>query len=347
MDDPEGGVTILRESRAAADRLGLLDERFRADANLTTVLDLLGRREEALAVAFEGIEAAERAGLAEIYGNFLRGNAAETLFTLGRWQESRALSLDALALAGARIQSAGLTAALAAFEYALLNLAIVEIESSAAEPAARLLGQLLIDLEPSPDLESSVPTHLAAASLARWRGDLDDARRAIASGWERVAATEDWALLARVAADGVEIEADVRPVARTRRDLALVASARERASVMLAADARRPRAASSGPALGSRHEGEALLLTARMHRARIDRRRARRLARARRDWAGLGVPYRAARARFHEAAARLRGGGGRREAGGCARAAPGRVRGGAVARRRAVRRASRTSRAAR
>jgi DNA-binding CsgD family transcriptional regulator len=308
MDDPEGGVTILRESRAAADRLGLLDERFRADANLTTVLDLLGRREEALAVAFEGIEAAERAGLAEIYGNFLRGNAAETLFSLGRWEESRALSLDALALAGARIQSAGLTSALAAFEYALLNLAIVEIESSAAEPAARLLGQLLIDLEPSPDLESSVPTYLAAASLARWRGDLDDARRAIASGWERVSATEDWSLLARVAADGVEIEADVAASARSRRDLALLASARERASEMLARADEAVAAASSGPVPGSRREGEALLLTARMHRARIDHDDDpdawRSLAAT---WEAIGVPYRAARARFHEAAARLGG----------------------------------------
>ncbi|MCU0504356.1 MAG: AAA family ATPase [Chloroflexi bacterium] len=308
MDDPEGGVTILRESRAAADRLGLLDERFRADANLTTVLDLLGRREEALAVAFEGIEAAERAGLAEIYGNFLRGNAAETLFTLGRWEGSRALSQDALALAGARIPSAGLTAALAAFEYALLNLAIVEIESSAAEPAARLLGQLLIDLEPSPDLESSVPTYLAAASLARWRGDLDDARRAIAAGWERVAGTEDWALLARVAADGIEVEADAAAGARARRDLPLVASARERASAMLARTEEAVAAAASGPAPGSRREGEALLRAARMHRDRIDHAdRPDDWAALARTWDDLGVPYRAARARFHEAAARLRG----------------------------------------
>ena len=129
-DDPEGGVTVIRESRAAADRLGLLDERFRADANLTTVLDLLGRREEALTVAFDGIAAAQRAGLEEVYGNFLRGNAAETLFAMGRWEESRALSLDALAWGPAG----------AAFVYPALNLATVEIESHAGEAAARLLG---------------------------------------------------------------------------------------------------------------------------------------------------------------------------------------------------------------
>ncbi len=296
-DDPEGGVEVLRQSRSAADRLGLLDERFRADANLTTVLDLLGRREEALSVAFEGIEAATRAGLAEIYGNFLRGNAAETLFSLGRWDESRALSLDALAWGPAG----------SAFEYPALNLAIVEIESNAGEPAARLLGQLLVGLETSPDLESSVPTYLAAASLARWRGDLQDARRAIAAGWDRVSDTEDWALLVRVAADGLEVEADAAASARSRRDLALLASARERASVMHARAETAVAQASSGPAHGSRREAEALLETARLHRARIDGRddpdQWRALAET---WDVLGVPYRAARARYHEAAARLR-----------------------------------------
>ncbi len=310
MDDPEGGLSVLRESRDAAERLGLLDERFRAEANLTTVLDLLGRREEALAVAFDGIREAERAGLAEIYGNFLRGNAAETLFLLGRWDESRALSLDALALAGAWIRSTGLTAALAAFEYSVLNLAIVEIESDAGEAAAHLLGQLLIDLETSPDLESSVPTLLAAASLARWRGDLDDARRAIASAWDRVAGTEDWALLARVAALGLEVEADAAGSARSRRDLATLASARERATLMLAAAVDAVARASAGPAIGSRREAEALVATARAHRARIDRSDTPEDWHAiAAEWDAIGVPYRAARARFDEAAARLRAGG--------------------------------------
>ena len=296
---------MLRESRAAAERLGLLDERFRADANLTTVLDLLGRRREALAVAFEGIEAAKRAGLEEVYGNFLRGNAAETLFSLGRWDELRQLSLEALAWGPAGAWgSAGAT-----FEYPALNLAIVEIESNAGELAGSLLGQLLVGLETSPDLESSVPTYLAAASLARWRGDLDDARRAIDAGWRRVSGTEDWALMTRVAALAAEIEATAAVEARARRDLAAVLASRATIDAMIAQAESTVARAAAGPASGSRGEAEALIATARMHRARAERHDSadgwRDLAVA---WTRLGVPYHAARARWHEAEARLRSG---------------------------------------
>ncbi len=299
-DDPEGGIAVIRESRAAAERLGLLDERFRADANLTTVLDLLGRREEALAVAVEGIAAAQRAGLEEVYGNFLRGNAAETLFALGRWEESRALSLDALAW--------GPTAA--AFVYPALNLANVEIESNAGEAAAALLGRLLVELETHPDLESSVPTYLAAASLARWQGDPDDARRSVAAGWRRVRGTEDWSLIGRVVALGVEIEADVVVAARARRDLASVAGARERASEMLAAAERAVGRAGHGAVFADSAEAAARLATARMHRDRMDRRDAPDGWQAvAGSWEALGVPYQAARARFHEATSRLGAGG--------------------------------------
>jgi len=297
-DDPEEGVAVLEESRRAAERFGLLDERFRAEANLTTVLDLLGRREEALAVAFEGIEAAQRVGLEEVYGNFLRGNAAETLFSLGRWDESRALSLEALAWGPAE----------GAFEYPALNLAIVEIESNAGELAGSLLGQLLVGLETSPDLESSVPTYLAAASLARWRGNLDDARRATAAGWQRVRGTEDWALIARMAAFGAEIEASAMGTAHARRDLAAVVAARELTTEMIATAEVAVARTGAGPASGIRREAEALLATARMHRARLDRRDdADGWETLARTWDGLGVPYQAARARWHEAEARLRG----------------------------------------
>ncbi len=304
MDDPDGGIAVLEASRQAAERFGLLDERFRAEANLTTVLDLLGRREEALEVAFEGIEAAQRAGLEEVYGNFLRGNAAETLFSLGRWDESRALSLEALAWGPVGWGPAG-----AAFEYPALNLAIVEIESNAGELAGSLLGQLLVGLETSPDLETSVPTYLAAASLARWRGDLDDARRAVAAGWRRVRDTEDWALIARVAALSAEIEAAAVGTPHARRDLAAVLAARQVTTEMIAAAEAAVARVGAGPASGPRREAEALLATARMHRARLDRRdTADGWDALARTWDGLGVPYHAARARWHETETRLRGG---------------------------------------
>jgi hypothetical protein len=95
-EDPEPAVWKLRQTRDEAAELGRLDDLFRVYANLTTVLDLLGRRDEAIAIAYEGIAEAERAGQATVYGNFLRANAADSLFFLGRWAECRRLCLDAL-----------------------------------------------------------------------------------------------------------------------------------------------------------------------------------------------------------------------------------------------------------
>ncbi|HEY5486156.1 MAG TPA: AAA family ATPase, partial [Candidatus Limnocylindrales bacterium] len=95
-EDPEPAVWKLRQNRDEAAELGRLDDLFRVYANLTTVLDLLGRRDEAIAIAYEGIAEAGRAGQATVYGNFLRANAADSLFYLGRWPECRRLCLDAL-----------------------------------------------------------------------------------------------------------------------------------------------------------------------------------------------------------------------------------------------------------
>ena len=71
------------------------DALFRIRANLTTVLDLVGRRAEAVEVAYDGIEDARRAGLEAVYGNFLAGNVADSLFLLGRWPEARAAQRSA------------------------------------------------------------------------------------------------------------------------------------------------------------------------------------------------------------------------------------------------------------
>ena len=138
-DDPEPAVWKLRQTRDEAADLGRLDDLFRVYANLTTVLDLLGRREEAIAIAYEGIAEAERAGQATVYGNFLRANAAESLFFLGRWAECRRLCMDALSWNPVGIW----------FLSPLHNLATLEVAMSAGESAGRLLGQELLAIERS------------------------------------------------------------------------------------------------------------------------------------------------------------------------------------------------------
>jgi len=300
--DPEAAVAMLGQARAMAEELGDLDELFRVYANLTTVLDLAGRHEEAVAVASEGIDAARSAGLEAVYGNFLRGNAADSLFLLGRWQEARSLSMTALEWLPAGVN----------FLNTMVALATVEIELSAGEAAGRLLGQTMLELEAVRDAQQSVPLHLAAASFALWRGDIADARRATERGWDLARETEDWILAARTAATAVDVDAAAAVEARERRDLAALAAARERAHAVVKAAEAIVRRHGVAPTLGSRRLADAWLATARAYRRRVDGRDdAAAWDAVAGAWAGLGIPYETARARWREAEAVLASGAGR------------------------------------
>ncbi len=301
-EDPEAGVALLREARAIAEELGRLDDLFRAIANLTTALDLLGRRRDAVEVAMAGIEAARRAGQEAIYGNFLRGNGADSLFLLGRWEESRALGETALEWSPVGVN----------FVNAVTNLAIVEIESAAGERAGRLLGRLLLELETVPDAQDSVPAYRAAASLALWRADLGDARRAVELGWARVRETEDWVLMAKMAATVLETDAATVADARERRDLPTLAAARERSGRVLAEAEAAVAGAGVERSIGSRREADAFLATARAYRARLDGHDEAAIWDALAGtWQGLAIPYEVARARWRQAEASLGAGDGR------------------------------------
>jgi DNA-binding CsgD family transcriptional regulator/tetratricopeptide (TPR) repeat protein len=301
-EDPEAGVALLREARSIAEELGRMDDLFRATANLTTALDLLGRRREAVDVAMTGIEAARSAGQEAIYGNFLRGNGADSLFLLGRWEESRRLGETALEWSPAGVN----------FVNAVSNLAIVEIESRADERAGRLLGRLLLELETVPDAQDSVPAYRAAAAFALWRGDLADAHRAAELGWVRVRETEDWVLVAKMAAMAVETDAAIVIDARDRRDLSALAAARERSGRVLAEAEDAVASAGVARTIGSRREADAHLATARAYRARLEGRdEAATWDALAQTWDSLGIPYEVARARWRQAEAALGAGDGR------------------------------------
>jgi DNA-binding CsgD family transcriptional regulator/tetratricopeptide (TPR) repeat protein len=300
--DPDAALAMLTEARAMADELGDLDELFRVHANLTTVLELAGRHEEAVEVAVEGIAAAKAAGLEAVYGNVLRGNAADSLFLLGRWEEARAMSMTALEWLPAGIN----------FLNALVSLATVEIELSAGESAGRLLGQTLLELEAVRDAQQAVPLHLASASFALWRGDLADARRAADRGWSLVRETEDWILAARTAAAVIEVEAAAASESREGRDLAGLAAARERAREVIRAAEAIVKRHGVAQHMGSRRLADAWLSTARAQRRRVDGRDEPAAWTAVGDaWAALHIPYETARARWREAEATLASGAGR------------------------------------
>jgi DNA-binding CsgD family transcriptional regulator/tetratricopeptide (TPR) repeat protein len=300
-DQPEAAVALLEEGRAMAERRGDLDELFRAYANLTTVLDLLGRRGEAVAIAYEGIEASRRAGLEAVFGNFLRANASDSLYLLGRWPESSAMSATALEWSPP-----------GAIGRPIDSLAMVEIETNAGEAAGRHLGQLLLGLETVTDAQHTVPIYRAAAALALWQGDHADAGRAAGRGWEIVRDSGDWSLIAKMAATVAEVDSAAAIDAGARRDLAALAAIRSRSHDVVSAARAAAERSGVGATIGSRREADAWLAQAAAHRDRLEGRDDPttwdRLAAA---WLSLANPYELAKARWHQAEAILGSGEGR------------------------------------
>ena len=297
-EDPETAVPLLRDAIQRARALGLVEEWWRAGANMAVVLEVLGRPAEAIETAFRGMAEARADDLDAVYGNLMGGNIAGILVDVGRWAEARELSLRALDWSPAGVP----------FVNAILNLVIVEIESEAGEEAGRLLGRILVELETGGDLQFAVPAYQATASYAMWSGDLADARRAAERGWARLRGTEDWVLVVRMAATALEVEAAIVAESLERRRIGDVAASRERSGRILAdaeAAMARARIEEGGAAPG---EPEASLAAARAFHARLQGRDdpgswddlALRLH-------DLGDPYREARARWHQAEAILGG----------------------------------------
>ena len=301
-DDPDVAVAHLREARRLAEAAGRLDEVFRVYANLTTILDLHGRREEAVDVAMDGIEAARMVGQEAVYGNFLRGNAADSLFYLGRWEEARTLAATSLEWSPGGYGSVN----------SAINLATIEVEARAGELAGRLLGRLLLELETVPDPQYAPPVYQAAAAYALWQGDTVDAGRAAELGWERVRGTEDWVLIARMAATVLEAAAAELVVAQEARDLGRVARARSLADEVLEYAEVAVDGSGVAPVLGSRREADARLATARAFRARMDGRdEPATWEMVAASWELLADRYQVAKARWRQAEAALGAGDGR------------------------------------
>jgi DNA-binding CsgD family transcriptional regulator/tetratricopeptide (TPR) repeat protein len=289
-------LALLDEALDAARRAGRLDELMRCYANKTTLLDLDSRREEALAVVKEGIAEAVRGGLPLTYGAFLRGNAADILFQLGRWAESEAECRAALEFPPAGV----------AWFSPILYLGLVLVESRADEEAARLVGQTLLEVEAVPAGQWSALVTRSAVSLALWRGEVADAVAAAESGWERVLETDDPLQLASAAATVLEACAAAAERGRARRDYSAVADAGALAARVLPVAAEQLARHRLADSVGARREAELYLATARAHDERVrGRARPEPWAKLAQAWAALHIPYNVARARWWQTQALL------------------------------------------
>ncbi|MFO1541205.1 MAG: LuxR C-terminal-related transcriptional regulator, partial [Chloroflexota bacterium] len=300
------GLALLAEADAIARRIGRLDDVIRAAANRTTLLDLDARRPAALAVVTAGIADAAAGGLARTYGSFLRGNAADILFQLGRWADA-----ERECRAGMAWQPAGV-----AWFSPELYLGLLLVESRADEEAAALLGRTLLRLETVPPGQWAALVQRAAVSFALWRDDPADALAVASREWPRVLETDDPLQVAAGAATTMEAAAAAVEHARITRDGALLAAARALVSGVLPVAEERVRTGILPPGIAAHHEARLHLATARAHRARVrGRPDAASWAAIADGWTERAIPYPAARARWWEALAILHAGGERAEAG--------------------------------
>jgi DNA-binding CsgD family transcriptional regulator len=292
----ERGLELVEEATRISRQAGRLDDVVRAYANHTTLLDLDSRREAALAVVQEGIAEAERSGLGLTYGAFLRGNAADILFQLGRWTESERECRAAMEFPPAGVP----------WFSPILYLSLVLVESRADEEAARLVGRTLLQLEAVPAGQWSALVQRAAVSLALWRGDTADALQAAAQGWERVLETGDAGQIAASAATVLEACAAAGVRARQHRDWSAVAEAGALAEKVLPVAEQHLAASDLPRTLGARREAELYIATARAHADRLrGRDRAGAWAQLAKAWGAIPVPYQSAKALLWQAAALL------------------------------------------
>ena len=264
----------------------------------------MGRRAEAVDVAYAAIEDAKRVGLEAVYGNFLAGNVADSLFMLGRWPEARAMSSRAMSLA----DRSGSSTSRPCWCWRRSR-----SRPNAGEEASRLLGQTVLELAAVREPQLAGPYYLAAASFALWRGDVSDASRSVDRGWASVRETEEWVLVAWMAAMVAQVDAAAAAEARHHRQLAPLASARQRTADVLATAIKIVRASGAPKTAGSRQVAEAWLATARAYQRRLEGKDdGHALAGGGRDMGDARrAPYDVALARWREAEAYLGSGTGR------------------------------------
>jgi DNA-binding CsgD family transcriptional regulator len=204
----EAGLEPLHSGVRLALELDITSTALRGYINLSDVEEMLGRHHEAVRTAAEGLELAERTGMARTLGSYLAGNQAEPLLRLGRWAEADRLTARALSL-----QPEGLYAATTRYLRAELAAMRGDYDEAARElrEARRLVGH-------TDDVQFTQPIRFTEALIGLGHGDLGAAREAVKAGLVHVELPESaryaWPLLWL----GMRIEADEATRLRDRRE---------------------------------------------------------------------------------------------------------------------------------
>jgi DNA-binding CsgD family transcriptional regulator/tetratricopeptide (TPR) repeat protein len=218
LGEPGRGLAYLEESRRRSAELGAAKDEARACVNLSDLLDDLGRPEEAVAVASDGMEVARAAGLRRTFGAFLAGNAAASLYNLGRWDEVAELTDDYLEPG----DDENLNTVTLRQSRALLDAGRGDDEAALAHvhAVARLSGDMFIAVQYPPVLAA------AEAEVAVWQGRLEEAAAAVAGGLAALQGPLQNLRACVLLALGLRVEGDRAELAAARHDHDTVADAR-------------------------------------------------------------------------------------------------------------------------
>ena len=282
--EPDAGVAHLRESLAIAREEGFAMHEAGAWINISDVLNMAGRVEEALAVALEGLETGVAAPLRA--ADWLRLSVSEHSFHLGHWEQAKA------AIPVASRRHVGGTFLF--WQTCTAQLALGRGDTELAERAITALGEAV---EGSTEPQFVGPHGVLSSEQARRAGDIDAARAAVDAALDRIEyCSEDVVRISALAVAGLRVEGDAGQVARDRRDDDGQAVVRSRADALLE---RAQLAAQAGWAVEA-----AQLATAEAEHARATGADSGSLwSAAAERWDELHRPYNLAYARWREAEA--------------------------------------------
>ncbi|MEU2422661.1 AAA family ATPase [Streptomyces sp. NPDC007851] len=207
--DVANGLRELERVRETALREGITHVAGRAYVNLPSELEAVGRSREAVPILREGLVFARRFGLLDSEA-WIWGNLADSLYTLGQWDEAAEAAAGALgSAASAKPRGAG-----------ALGLAHIALARGDVEEAARRLAVSRTHYgshDPMP--QALLPLARIAIGVAAAEGRLLDARteldRALAFGFPPGAQRYGWPLL--LAAATAEADARALPAAADGR----------------------------------------------------------------------------------------------------------------------------------
>ncbi|MFJ3925882.1 AAA family ATPase [Streptomyces sp. NPDC090022] len=213
--DPQAGLAAMFEVKNRAAERGYAMLAGRAHINLTSQLESMGRSREAVELAEQGVQLVSKSRLLDTEA-WISGNMAESLYSLGRWDEAADAARRTL-----RVGQSAAPRGSASARLAYLALARGELTEAAARLAAAHEHFGTHDTQP----QHRIPLYRLGVGVAAGEGRIADVRAetaaAIADGFPLGHHRYAWPLL--LAAATAEADSRGLPAADAGREAAVSA----------------------------------------------------------------------------------------------------------------------------